>query len=175
MTVRVRYDDLDKAREEFLKAGLDATAFAGCSEEEIALLSSFQQEILLKSYNDYHSMIEYCNTNYMYAMEYIKRKEAFASYAAANAKITPDDPVKFTTVIIYKNAMKFELNSLNKYFYVNLATEEDLTRARRAPPGRITPDPEQVFERYYSGYSGCLSLVCLAFAAIGYLLTICTT
>lgn len=114
-------------------------------------------------------MIENCSTNYIYAMEYKRRKEKFASYAADNANVTPDDPLNFATVTIHKNAMKVELNQLNRYFYIFLATKEDL--ARRTP-GRITPDPEEVFGRYYSGYSGCLSVVFVAFVAIGHLINL---
>ena len=168
MADRLRYEHVQKAAEQFQKAGLAASAFTGCSDEEIALLLSFQQEILLKSYNDYASMIEFCSTNYIFATEYKKRKEMFAAYAAENAGVTPDVPVNIATVMIYKNAMKFELNELLRYFYVFLATDED--RARRTP-GRITPDPEECLGRYYSGYSGCFSVIVIALVAIGYLVT----
>lgn len=93
----------------------------------------------------------------------------FAAYAANNAGVTPDNPLNFATVTIYKNAMKYELRELLGYFYIFLATNED--RARRTP-GRITPDPEECLGRYYSGYSGCFSLILAAFVAVGYLLTL---
>ncbi len=171
MSVRLKYEHVQKAGDQFRKAGLEASAFTGCgcTEEEVGMMLLFQLEILLKSYNDYCSMIDYCSTNYIFAMEYKKRKEQFAAYAADNAGVTPDVPVNFATVMIYKNAMTFELNELLRYFYVFLATDED--RARRTP-GRITADPEECLGRYYSGYSGCFSLIFVAFVAIGYLLTL---
>jgi hypothetical protein len=168
MSVHLKYEHVQKAGEQFGKAGLDASAFTGCTDKEIGLSLPFQQEILSKSYNDYCLLLDYCSTNYIFAMEYKKRKDKFAAYAADNAGVTPDVPLNFATVMIYKNAMKFELDELLTYFYVFLATDED--RARRTP-GRITPDLEECLGRYYSGYSGCLSVVCVAFAAIGCLLT----
>ena len=169
MSDRLSYEHVEKAGVEFRKAGLEASAFTGCTKEEIGMLLPFQQEILLKSYNDYCSMIGHCSTNHIFAMEYKKRKEMFAAYAADNARVTRDVPMSFATVMIYKNAMQFELNALLRYFFVFMATEED--RARRTP-GRMTPRPEECLERYYSGYSGCLSVVCVAFVTIGYLLTL---
>jgi hypothetical protein len=169
MTVLLRNEHMEKTREQFRKAGLEATAFTGCTQEEIGMLLLFQQDILLKSYDDYLSMIGYCSTNYIYAMEYKKRKEMFAAYAADNSGVTRDVPMNFATVMIYKNAMTFELNELCRFFHIFMATDADC--ARRTP-GRITPRPEEVFERYYSGYAGCLSVVFVAFVTIGYLLSL---
>jgi hypothetical protein len=170
MTDRLRYEHVQKARDRFAKAGLDASAFAGCSDEEIGLLLAFQQEILVKSYNDYASMIASCSTNYIYAMDYKKRKQQFAKYAADNAGVASDGALNAATVMIYKNAMRVELSELCTFFYVFLATDAD--RAWRSTPGRFTPRPEDVFERYYKGYSGCFSVIVITLVAIGYLVTL---
>jgi hypothetical protein len=69
------------------------------------------------------------------------------------------------TVMIYRNAMTFELRELVRFFHVFLATDADI--AWRSPDRIMTPAPEDIFGRYYSGHSGCLSLVCVVFAAMG--------
>jgi hypothetical protein len=73
------------------------------------------------------------------------------------------------TVLIYRNAMKVELNQLIIFFHIFWATEAD--RAWRTP-GSISPAPEDVFGRYYGGYSGCFSLICAFFASMGALLAL---
>jgi hypothetical protein len=169
MDVFTRNKYLDERRVLFEHAGLNASAFSECSEEEVSLLVRLQAEVLGNSYHDFVSMIEFCTTAYIYAMEYKTRKTAFATYAANNESSAAIGGMTAATVMIYRNAMKFELKELCRYFYIYLATDAD--RARPTP-GRLTPDPEEVFGRYYNGYSGCMSLVCVLFTAIGSLLAL---
>jgi len=160
---------LDERRVLFEQAGLNASAFSDCCEEDIHLLVQLQAEVLAKSYNDFVSMISFCSTNYIYAMEYKKRKTMFATYASTNENAASIGGMTAATVMIYRNAMTFELNELGRFFYVFLATPDDL--AWRTP-GSISPAPEDVFGRYFSGHSGCLSLICVFFAALGSVLAL---
>jgi len=153
--VFLRNKHVQETQSVFQKAGLDATAFSGCSRDEIGALLTLQQEVLEKSYQDYFSVIAYCNSNCHYAMEYKKRKEMFAAYAAEHAGVASQGAVNAATVMIYKNAMDVELNEVSKYFYVFLATDAD--RARRTPGRQWSTSPETVFEGYYSGPSGWFS------------------
>ena len=102
----------------------------------------FQAEVLAKSYHDFVSMIEFCSTAYIYAIEYRTRKRAFATYAANNKSSAAIGGIKAATVMIHRNAMTFELNELCRYFHIYVATDAD--RARTTP-GRITPDPRGSF------------------------------
>ena len=126
------------------KAALDASAFSGCTEEDVGILLQLQAEVLGKSYHDLATMVDYCSTPYIYAQEYKKRKLMFATYAATNGNAASVGGMTAATVMIHRNAMTCELNELCRFFHVFLATDAD--HARRTP-GRITPDPEEVFGR----------------------------
>ncbi len=169
MNVALSNAHIEKTRALFRDAGLHPSGFSECTEEQVALLVQLQADVLAKSYADYCSMIDFCSTRYIYAKEYKKRKSAFATYAATNEGAASIGGMTAATVLIYRNAMKFELNQLALYFYIFWATRDDL---EKASAGKITPDPPEVILERYGNVSGCLSLLCVLCAALGSLLAL---
>jgi len=92
-------------------------------------------------------MINYSATRYIYSRVYKKRKTIFADYAATNARIAATGGVNAATVMIYRNAMTFEINEIIKYLFIFLATDYDMARRHS---NRITCNPDEILERYSS-------------------------